>query len=249
MTEQTLTDVEIETGGFARMEAEADADGTDGDADGTDGDADGTDGDGTDGTDGDAGGGPTRTAPTPTPTHETRASEALARCVEPIDAAEFLADYWEQQPLAVPRGRGGSLRRPPLGRGRRAAGLLRRAARRPAFRLVKEGGTISEVRVRHRPLLAAEAVHRDGRPGPRRGRFRGRRDDRAPGAAPQLAAARAVLPRARGRARQPARRRTRTTRPAARRASPSTTTRTTSSSSRSPARSTGACTTRCSSCR
>ena len=57
MTEQTLTDVEIETGGFARMEAEADADGTDGDADGTDGDADGTDGDGTDGTDGDAGGG------------------------------------------------------------------------------------------------------------------------------------------------------------------------------------------------
>ena len=46
MTEQTLTDVEIETGGFARMEAEADADGTDG-----------TDGDGTDGTDGDAGGG------------------------------------------------------------------------------------------------------------------------------------------------------------------------------------------------
>jgi len=35
MTEQTLTDAEIETGGFARMEAEADADGTDGDADGT----------------------------------------------------------------------------------------------------------------------------------------------------------------------------------------------------------------------
>jgi hypothetical protein len=49
MTEQTLTDAEIETGGFAKMEAE-------GDADGTDGDADGTDGDGTDGTDGDAGG-------------------------------------------------------------------------------------------------------------------------------------------------------------------------------------------------
>ena len=48
MTEQTLTDAEIETGGFTRMEAETDADGTDGDADGTDGD-------GTDGTDGDAG--------------------------------------------------------------------------------------------------------------------------------------------------------------------------------------------------
>jgi hypothetical protein len=50
MTEQTLTDAEIETGGFTRMEAETDADGTDGDADGTDGD-------GTDGTDGVAGGG------------------------------------------------------------------------------------------------------------------------------------------------------------------------------------------------
>ncbi len=49
MSDQTLTNAEIETGGLARMEAEADADGTDGDADGTDGD-------GTDGTDGDAGG-------------------------------------------------------------------------------------------------------------------------------------------------------------------------------------------------
>jgi hypothetical protein len=49
MTEQTLTDAEIQTGGLTRMEAETDADGTDGDADGTDGD-------GTDGTDGDAGG-------------------------------------------------------------------------------------------------------------------------------------------------------------------------------------------------
>src|SRR2546426_9643873 len=31
------------------------------------------------------------------------ANEALTRCVEPIDVAEFLAEHWEQQPLAVPR--------------------------------------------------------------------------------------------------------------------------------------------------
>ena len=71
----------------------------------------------------------TRTAPTPTRTQKTRASGALARCVEPIDAAEFLAEYWEQQPLAVAAVRGGSFRRPALGRRRRAAGLLGRAAR------------------------------------------------------------------------------------------------------------------------
>jgi hypothetical protein len=53
MTEQTLTDAEIQTGGLTRMEAETDADGTDGDADGTDGDGtDGTDGGDADGTDG-----------------------------------------------------------------------------------------------------------------------------------------------------------------------------------------------------
>jgi hypothetical protein len=63
MTELTLTDAEIETGGFAVMEAEEasddsdgdDSDGTDGDSDGTDGDSDGTDGD-SDGTDGDSDG-------------------------------------------------------------------------------------------------------------------------------------------------------------------------------------------------
>jgi hypothetical protein len=64
MTELTLTDAEIETGGFAVMEAEEDSDGsdsddsdgTDGDSDGTDGDSDGTDGSDTDGTDSDADG-------------------------------------------------------------------------------------------------------------------------------------------------------------------------------------------------
>jgi hypothetical protein len=28
---------------------------------------------------------------------------ALARCVEPVGVAEFLAERWERQPLAVPR--------------------------------------------------------------------------------------------------------------------------------------------------
>src|SRR5581483_1403564 len=50
---------------------------------------------------------PTRTtgaAPTATPPSRIRASgEALRRCVEPIDAADFLAAYWEQQPLVVAR--------------------------------------------------------------------------------------------------------------------------------------------------
>ncbi len=49
----------------------------------------------------------TRTTPTRTPTPRIRASRtaagALAHCVEPIDVAEFLAEHWEQQPLAVPR--------------------------------------------------------------------------------------------------------------------------------------------------
>jgi cupin superfamily protein len=65
----------------------------------------------------------------------------LARCVEPIDAAEFLAEYWEQQPLAVPRSEPG-----------RFDDLISAAdverlvcsgsLRYPAFRLVKEGGQI-----------------------------------------------------------------------------------------------------------
>ena len=201
-----------------------------------DGDTDGTDGGDTDGTDADA------------DAEDPSYGDALARCVEPIDAAEFLAEYWEQQPLAVPRSEAGRfddlLSVADVERLVSSGGL-----RYPAFRLVKEGGQIAAVRVRDRPLLAAEALHRHGRPGPGRDRVRGRRDDRPPGAAPQLAAARAVLPRAGGRARTARCRRTRTTRRAARRASRSTTTRTTSSCSRSRARSTGGSTTRCSSCR
>jgi ribosomal protein L16 Arg81 hydroxylase len=85
---------------------------------------------------------PTPTTPTRTQTSRTRASEALARCVEPVDAAEFLAEYWEQKPLAVPRAEEG-----------RFDDLLSvadverlvcsGALRHPAFRLVKEGGQVA----------------------------------------------------------------------------------------------------------
>jgi hypothetical protein len=69
------------------------------------------------------------------------ASAALARCVEPIDVAEFLAEYWEQQPLAVPRSEAGRfddlLSVVDVERLVGSGGL-----RYPAFRLVKEGGKI-----------------------------------------------------------------------------------------------------------
>jgi hypothetical protein len=65
----------------------------------------------------------------------------LARCVDPIDAAEFLADYWEQQPLAVPRdepGRFDDLISVADVERLVSSGSLRY----PAFRMVKEGGQI-----------------------------------------------------------------------------------------------------------
>ncbi len=65
----------------------------------------------------------------------------MGRCVEPIDAAEFLADYWEQQPLAVPRdepGRFDDLISVADAERLVSSGSLRY----PAFRMVKEGGQI-----------------------------------------------------------------------------------------------------------
>jgi hypothetical protein len=65
----------------------------------------------------------------------------LARCVDPIDAADFLADYWEQQPLAVPRdepGRFDDLISVADVERLVSSGSLRY----PAFRMVKEGGQI-----------------------------------------------------------------------------------------------------------
>ena len=81
-------------------------------------------------------------AATRTPT-ETTAREALTRCVEPIGAAEFLAEYWEQRPLAVPRAEEGRfddlLSVADVERLVSSGGL-----RTPGLRLVKEGGTIAE---------------------------------------------------------------------------------------------------------
>jgi lysine-specific demethylase/histidyl-hydroxylase NO66 len=66
---------------------------------------------------------------------------SLARCVEPIDDAEFLAEYWEQRPLAVPRAEEGRfddlLTASDVERLVCSGGL-----RYPAFRMVKEGGQI-----------------------------------------------------------------------------------------------------------
>jgi hypothetical protein len=79
---------------------------------------------------------PTRTTPTATPTAQT--SSALARCVDPVDAGEFLEDYWERRPLAIERDEEG-----------RYDDLLSQAEveqivcsgglRYPGFRLVKAG--------------------------------------------------------------------------------------------------------------
>jgi ribosomal protein L16 Arg81 hydroxylase len=50
----------------------------------------------------------TRTTLTRTPTPTTRTSSvALARCVEPVGAEEFLQEYWERRPLAVERDEAG----------------------------------------------------------------------------------------------------------------------------------------------
>jgi hypothetical protein len=77
--------------------------------------------------------------PTPTRTTPTRASRsALAECIDPVSAEEFLGGYWEQKPLVVTRAEPG-----------RFDALLSEAdverlvcstgIRYPAFRLVKEG--------------------------------------------------------------------------------------------------------------
>ena len=81
-------------------------------------------------------------AATRTPT-ETTARQALTRCVEPIGTAEFVAEYWEQRPLAVPRAEEGRfddlLSVADVERLVSSGGL-----RTPGLRLVKEGGTIAE---------------------------------------------------------------------------------------------------------
>ncbi len=69
--------------------------------------------------------------------------DALTRCVEPIDADAFLSEYWEQQPLAVPRaeeGRFDDL----LSVGDVERLISSGGLRAPAIRLVKAGGDIRE---------------------------------------------------------------------------------------------------------
>ena len=176
-----------------------------------------------------------------------RLSSALARCVEPIDPGAFLAEYWEKQPLAVPRAEEGRfddlLSVADVERLISSGGL-----RSPASAWSRQAGT-SRSRLHDRSLLEAEAVHRAARRRPDRRALRRRRDDRPQGLHhtwPPLARFCRALEAG---ARHPASRRTRTTRRAARRASPCTTTPTMSSCSRSRARSTGGCTTRSWSCR
>jgi hypothetical protein len=85
------------------------------------------------------------TGPTPvataTTTARTRRSDSLTRCVEPVEAGEFFARYWEQRPLVVRRGEPG--RFDDLLSRRDAERLLTSTAiRHPAFRLVRAGDHI-----------------------------------------------------------------------------------------------------------
>jgi Cupin superfamily protein len=81
---------------------------------------------------------PTQTRTTRTPT----SSSALDRAVAPVDAERFLAEYWERQPLVVPRGEQG--RFDDLLSVRDVERLLTETSiRTPGFRLVKAGETVA----------------------------------------------------------------------------------------------------------
>ncbi len=81
---------------------------------------------------------PTRTTPTRTP----RSSAALERAIEPLDAARFLTEHWERQPLVVPRGEVG--RFDDLLSAQDVERLITETGiRLPAFRLVKAGETVA----------------------------------------------------------------------------------------------------------
>src|SRR4029453_5968200 len=86
---------------------------------------------------------PTRTTPipartTPIPTRTTRIPKALSRCVEPLDAAEFLEDYWGRRPLAVERAEPGRYD-DRLSEAEVEQLVCSGGLRYPAFRLVKAG--------------------------------------------------------------------------------------------------------------
>ena len=81
---------------------------------------------------------PTRTTPTRTPP----STAALGRAVEPFELERFLAEYWERQPLVVPRGEEG--RFDDLLSTRDVERLVTETGLRlPAFRLVKAGETVA----------------------------------------------------------------------------------------------------------
>jgi hypothetical protein len=91
---------------------------------------------------------PTRTPTTPTRTRTTRTANrssvagALARCIEPTDEAEFLAEYWEQKPLVVERDEPG-LYDDLLSAEEVERLVASGALRYPGFRLVKAGEQLS----------------------------------------------------------------------------------------------------------
>lgn len=80
---------------------------------------------------------PTPTATTPTQTQTARTLlSALARCVEPVEEATFLAEHWERKPLVVERDEPG--RFDDLLTTEDVEGLLESGGlRSPAFRLVR----------------------------------------------------------------------------------------------------------------
>jgi bifunctional lysine-specific demethylase and histidyl-hydroxylase NO66 len=87
--------------------------------------------------------GPTATARTATaPTRRRAAEAALARCLEPVDAAAFFAEHWEQRPLVVARderGRFDDL----LSEADVERLVCSTAIRYPGFRLVREGSQVA----------------------------------------------------------------------------------------------------------
>ena len=102
---------------------------------------------------------PTRTTPTRTPPSPS----AVSRAVEPFEVERFLAEYWERQPLVVPRGEDG--RFDDLLSTRDVERLLTETGiREPAFRLVKAGETVSgyatDLSWRPSPFTGVAEVHR-----------------------------------------------------------------------------------------
>ena len=85
----------------------------------------------------------TRATPTETtPTRTTPSPSALERALAPVETERFLADYWEQKPVVVPRGEEG--RFDDLLSAQDVERLITETGiRTPGFRLVKEGATVS----------------------------------------------------------------------------------------------------------